>query len=509
MKKRIILTLAISIISMVLLAVSVSAIDLITSTSDEFGTVTVVDGMTSTVTDTTAKVVLKNEDGTFSTYYTYYIYPTLNWRGGMSAPNFDGLNEALGTLYINASIVRIELVSDCKYIELPSDCNTYLKELLIPEDINTTTLYRTYFKALEKINIPSKITTISSNTFDGTTTLKYVTFGDDFAMTSLPAAMFCGCSSLEEIRLPNSVTSIGNSFFANCTSLKRIYLGENLDKIGISILVNVTNAKIYASSKWFTTNAPAHNSFAYDGHAPTDVTLYYVGTKAEAEALAAKSNHNGIKNATLVEYDATKSDDYYVNPSQTAWTIVYGYNKCKAFYDNEHLPSQTTYEFEGEKYLSVCNAYSGCPRCLQSVPTKVCDALFVNKGYSKEKDGTSFTYGILINATEIEKYEQALGTTLDYGFIIQSYKDGDDGKILGADGVAQEGALVLDFTEITNLNLTIYNLKITGIQTQAQQSFSLYCAAYIIDGANVSYIGASATDAAVPVTYLTIPTKED
>ena len=203
MKRKALFILIATLIFAFIFAISSNAVT--GSTSDEFGNVTAVDGLSSKSTDTDAKVVLKNEDGTFSTYYTYYIYPTFNWRGGMSQPNFSGLNNAVGASYDSNSIIRIELLSDCKYIELPGECNTYLKELLIPEDINTTTFYRTYFNALEKINIPSKITTISANTFDGTETLKYVTFGKDFAMTSLPNAMFSGCSSLEEIRLPNSV----------------------------------------------------------------------------------------------------------------------------------------------------------------------------------------------------------------------------------------------------------------------------------------------------------------
>ena len=515
MKKKITFAFAMTILLGFLLVISVSAVT--GSSSDEFGDATVVEGLTSKSTDMDAKVVLKNDDGTFSTYYTYYIYPTFNWRGGMSAPNFTGLNEALGTSYTNASIIRIELLSDCKYIELPSECNTYLKELLIPEDINTTTLYRTYFKALEKINIPSKITTISSNTFDGTSTLKYVTFGEDFAMTSLPAAMFSGCSSLEEIKLPNSVTSIGNSFFANCTSLKKICLGENLDKIGSSIIVNVTNAQIYASSKWFTTNAPAHNSFAYAGHTPTDVTLYYVGTKSEAEALMAKSNHNGIKKATLVEYDATKPDDYYINPNQTAWTIVYGYNKCKAFYGNEHdekilnacqygctrgcgavemlenpqheLERNVTYggSLTVDYYKSI-NVVELCKNCKLESLNQDIDPLFTDKGYSVDLEGVGVCQSFKVNFDAIELYKQYVNGDFEYGLVASI--DNENPLVIDNGAVKTVGKAIS--TGMTNTSFELLQIKVVGIPAEQENARIVGCA-YALDNGKIYYLSENAT----------------
>jgi len=500
MKKTLLLFFA-ALIFACTFAISSSA-SMIKAESDEFGEVTVVEGLPTKSTDLTAKVVLKNEDNTFSTYYTYYIYPKFNWRGGMSAPDFKGLNEALGTSYDNSSIIRIELLSDCKYIELPSECNTYLKEMLIPEDINTTTLYRTYFKALEKINIPSKITSISANTFDGTSTLKYVTFGEDFAMTSLPNAMFSGCSSLEEIKLPNSVTSIGVSFFANCTSLKRIYLGESLDISGNSMIVGVTTAKIYASSKWFSTNAPVSNSFAYAGHTPTDITLYYVGTKQEAEALKAKSNHNGIKNAELVEYDPTKSDDYYVKSEQKAWTIVYGYNKCKAFYNGEHLNDNspcvincdrcktyglekenavhsisTTIEYESYDKAGAKIVYCKNDGCVHRI-SEVRAPLFNCLGYSSPESGESgIAIGFVVNNEAIAEYENMTGQKIKYGVFVALKDKLGNNSVFSEDGVASEGVLSL---EISSVSFVMFELRVMGFATDEQKSAKLAMGAYVV-----------------------------
>ena len=506
MKQKLLLSILIILIFICTLAISVNAVS--GAATDEFGTVTTVNGLTSVSTDTDALVVLKNADGTFSTYYTYYIYPKFNWRGGMSAPDFTGLNSALGTSYNNSSIIRIQLLSDCKYIELPSECNTNLKELYIPEDINTTTFYRTYFTVLEKVNIPSCITSISANTFDGTSTLKYVTFGESFSMTSLPNAMFSGCASIEEIRLPNSVTSIGMSFFNGCTSLKTIYLSENLVTSGKSMLVNVTNAKIYASSKWFSTSEPNSASFSYVGHAPSDITLFYVGTKAEAEALKAKSTHNGIKNATLVEYDPTKSDDYYVIPNQTAWTIVYGYSKCLAFYDGHNITDDTTLSFTD--YTSEIFEMSGCSRnCGVNYVVNKYAPIFTFVGYSvKENDATALCAGYTVNHASMAVYKK-YNTSVNLSYGIVASKPNADGSAL----LKSENGNVLAIkstTVVANVDTSYagYDFVLRGFNDGNKDTALVICS-YVFDGTSIMYMTDACT-ATVPtaITFSEVLTKQ-
>jgi hypothetical protein len=64
MKKRIILTLTALAIFTFILALSISAVDLITSQSDEFGTVNIIAGIneSTTIQDKTSRVVLLNAD---------------------------------------------------------------------------------------------------------------------------------------------------------------------------------------------------------------------------------------------------------------------------------------------------------------------------------------------------------------------------------------------------------------------------------------------------------------
>ena len=75
MKKKLFLILAMVALMVVAFAFSVSAVT--GSQSNEYGAVTEVDGMESlakTYSDHDSRVVLKNADGTFTTYPSYYIY---------------------------------------------------------------------------------------------------------------------------------------------------------------------------------------------------------------------------------------------------------------------------------------------------------------------------------------------------------------------------------------------------------------------------------------------------
>ena len=52
---------------------------------------------------------------------------------------------------------------------------------------------------------------------------------------------FEGCSSLETINIPNSLTSIGSSAFAECSSLETITIPNSVTSIGYSAFGDCTN----------------------------------------------------------------------------------------------------------------------------------------------------------------------------------------------------------------------------------------------------------------------------
>ena len=73
---------------------------------------------------------------------------------------------------------------------------------------------------LERVTIPNSVTTIWSGAFQGCTSLKSITIPD--SVTEIRTNLFKDCTSLVDITLPNSVTRIWGDAFKGCTSMKSI-----------------------------------------------------------------------------------------------------------------------------------------------------------------------------------------------------------------------------------------------------------------------------------------------
>lgn len=78
--------------------------------------------------------------------------------------------------------------------------------------------------------IPKTVTDISS-AFSGNTSIKKVSFEKGTEITNVGNSAFEGCSSLENIIIPDGVTSIGSHAFGSCTSLVRIVIPDSVTVI--------------------------------------------------------------------------------------------------------------------------------------------------------------------------------------------------------------------------------------------------------------------------------------
>lgn len=145
--------------------------------------------------------------------------------------------------------------------------------------------------------------------------------------------------------------------------------------------------------------------------------------------------------------------------------------------------------------------------CEHSEEPTVAEALFVNKGYTKEEgaNGSSLAYGISINKEAIDAYENASGETVIYGFVVGAVPTEPTGDLVNENGeTLLSGAVLVDFTEIDYSKYSIYNVKLTTIKTDAQKSLSIYFNAYAIVNKNVRYFGEEETTKAVAISYNTI-----
>ena len=289
--------------------------------------------------------------------------------------------------------------------------------------------------------------------------------------------------------IPNSVIFLNNEAFRG-SDLTSLTIGEGLITHGGSPFLYTGGAdNVYISVNALTKLQSAINKLIENKNA----TIYFDGDFDEATALmnkiiSADSNYK----ITLVDYKTTTERGDVKNVC-----LFYNYNRCDAFYRGDHQ-NATTYGFSGEKYVSEYCKFEGCVNCDNKQTTSY-GKLIINKGYSTENMGDGFSFGITFNKEAIALYEEKAGTTFNYGFVAGKITEGDSGLIVNANG---EKATDNVFTTLfTNTEYELFTVKVTGIDNDEFKAKDIYCSAFIIDGAEIFYLGDTVTSAAVPVSY--------
>ena len=497
MKRKLFLTFLIISILAFALAISTSAV-VTGSTSSEFGEVTTIPGIDfSTITDKTSRVVLKNADNTYSTYPAYYVVAKVGYFNGYDQPsdmNFGPLNDATGESYDASKIVRLEYPTDAPVIRLPSACKTNIVEIKFPANSQVTTIGSYLFQnytALEKINIPGSITSFTgANVFSGCSALKEVSFDDDFNLTSLPGQLFVNCTSLEYIVMPNCVESIGSSFTSGCTSLKAIYLSENLTSVGSNAFNVPATTNFYMSAETFASADSVGKGYfyQYNNTAASQSTVYFVGTKAEAEALVKKATYDPIKNASLIEYDMTKPDSYYIPESPTVWTIVYNYNECNAFYGREHnIADEPALTFKD--LLTGFHTSAYCERCEMASIVESYGAVFKMHGYSAKIGGDDICVSYAINKTAYEGYKKLTGKDVSFGVVakVLASNESEAEVLINDNGALSYTGKIINAPVPMGLGSVSFRIK--GFSADSSYyALNLVMCAYVFDGEEVDYI---------------------
>ncbi len=511
MKKKFLLVISMVALFVCVFAITVSAA-MTGSTSDGFGEKISIDGMSTSgmATDDGSRVVLKHTvDGVtyYNTYPANYIVTNKNYN----RIDYININAALAKngetfTYDDTSVIRLEMPASSTNTNGEVKVMSNLKELIfLPGSLQTSFNTQEFLNAsFERIVIPSSITkTSNGNVFNNCVNLKEVVFQEGFSCTSLGSGWFAGCTALETITIPASVTSVGANFFSGCTALKSVYM-ENVTSFGKYWLVNCSDGiMLYVSS-----GVTSLGQFSYDNSNPKAV-VFYTGEYDGASAIK-EAGSKVIKNASLVEYDITKLDSYYVPTSPEAWTIVYDYNKCNAFYNGEHendispcvincdrcktygvakenpvhrLDSKVKYTSYTEKGLYIVGCTNeGCSHAI----TEEMPALFACLGYSAPENGDGgITLGFLVNNEAVAEYEEMTDKVVNYGVFAVSGKKLGDNEIFGEDGTAAGGVLSFEITT----SFEAFEIKIDGFKTDDQKEAMLAIGAYVkvTEGEEVTY----------------------
>ncbi len=522
MKKKLLL-LALCAIICCFFTLSVSA-----ASTNEFGTVETSDtiDLTGMATDTQTRVVLY--DGTeYHTYPAQYIVTAAT----DITFNFDKINEAFGKSYVNNSVIRLEVPRHVLVIdsgEFNYGKNNNLKEVFFPADSKVYKFAWGCFESntgLEKINLPASLTELhGQNNFAKCAALKEVTFDEGYSVSYIPLNFFQSCTSLEKIVFPNCVTEIRGGAFAGCSKLKTIIFGNSLQTMGGPMSDCSTSgstwylpASFYSSS---VTSEPPSNMFHWAGEQtngvsgtsnnPKNITFVYTGTKAEAEALQARfkaadaaigENCVGLSrlyNAILcteAEYEELTGNK--VGEGAAGYYLVYDYNPCKAFYNDKHATSgNATMQFNGYMeditFTDTCTR-SGCGKSDVDA-SKTIGAIFKCLGYSYTESSIGGTYSMAqffgVDETNLQKYEELMGTTLSFGVIAKANVVEAD-QVVGAISPSLDGEKVL-YKDFTNDKHNYFEIKVSNIKAELKDTKIVFCA-YVIENGKIFYLNNNQT----------------
>ncbi|MBE6625107.1 MAG: leucine-rich repeat domain-containing protein [Ruminococcaceae bacterium] len=372
--------------------------------------------------------------------------------------------------------------------------------------------------SLKYFKLPEGITSIASDLFSGCSSLESVEI--PYGVTSIGANAFMNCDSITEITLPNSVVSFAKKSFAYMDNLETINFGAGLTNIYASDhncenLDGCTKLKyVYLPDTFATTVQNTGNNILQTG---TNVTMFFTGNLEQAEALRTKltasATNNLIKNATFIDYTAPENaniDFKTYAQTQGKTILVYNYNECEAFYNNDHnYQNETNNCLDGVTctrcddnvtsftqhnmketlvyangftavgvYNKFCTNASNC--AYEKAENVEAPAIFKTNetnGFStKGEDGIAFG-GFVLDSEALDEYNRVNGdATIKYGVILinPDYLDGKESFFVNGEVNASKGFIQTDMSNARYANISI---AITGFKGNAE-NLSLILAIY-------------------------------
>ena len=539
MKKKLLLTMVVVAIFTLLFAMCVFAAAPIPQKPDlgvDFGAVTTIDGFeapSSLYTSTDERVLLVDEEGNYVTYPTYYVTKdnaTFDF-------DFSKLNSAQSIQYSKKSVVMVE----------------------IPDGV--TTISGSYFAgtgnfpACVSVQFPGSVTSYGASMFSTNSVIRCVEFLDGTEPITMGDSMFggnwnSGPANICYVKFPNNLTSIGINTFGKAKGTgvsKTIIFGESLESIGTGFFGESTpgdtDTFLYVSDVFFTKTAMFENLFGneapYHGNL-LRLTMFYTGTKEQAEALAAKGlsvqtgymwDENKLKIVSASEYDYATH-----KPTQNkSITIVYDFSKCDAFYNGthdeqklnscqfgcargcgvvallenpEHVYSKTVMYGEGTEVdffanITVCETCQNCNT--QNGEPTIINPLFTDKGYSVCLFETGIVYSYITNSDAIDTYKSLVSSDFEYGLVASKFEGTPLSYENGA-AVAGNGTISANMTK--RQDYKYLEIKVVGLSSEHLDT-KIVCCGYVRLGEEIYYISVDGTSqSAQGKTYNSLNTEE-
>ena len=129
--------------------------------------------------------------------------------------------------------------------------------------------------SLETVSIPSSISVVQSGAFEGCRNLSDIAFSED--ITIISSETFKDCINLTNFTIPSSVTEIGNRAFEN-SGLVEIDIPENVETMAANVFLDCNNlADIYLH--WAEGEKPSGWNMNWNNGVSENVTIHYAGNE--------------------------------------------------------------------------------------------------------------------------------------------------------------------------------------------------------------------------------------
>ena len=305
-------------------------------------------------------------------------------------------------------------------------------------------------------------------------------------ITSIGSYAFFGHKSQQSVlKIPNGVTTIGDHAFVRDRNVPKIdgtveiYLPASLTGFTGSY-----NFEYWDFDVMYIPSGLTIAQGVVNGTLDKGVVYYYTGAKDSLTI-------HGTNNSALLNAEWISADEFSSASADKNY-IVYGYNKCDAFYNSEHLTAEQTYDFTS--FTEKSYVKSICSRCNQGTILKEVAPLFTCLGYSAYENGTGgIAIGFIVDNIAIAEYEELTGKTLKYGVFAVSQKKLGNAEIFGENG-ATSGVVVAD---VTSHGFSVFELKVVGFNEESidtKLAIGAYVATTDGEATKYSYIQSGTPD---------------
>lgn len=351
-------------------------------------------------------------------------------------------------------------------------------------------------------------TSIGDDAFRGCSLLKTVVINTN--ISKIGGHAFADDTNLESITLPKSVTTltIGDYAFEKAGKLTEIILPIGLDTLKDGVF-NQCGLKRVVMPHTVTTIS--NGVFKNCGN----MAIIYTGTSADTLINLTNSSNNGaIKNADIekisyADYDAA---------THTSKVIVYGFNICDAYYNNEHQNDGNSCvlycgrceksEYLGENAVHVFGEYTivyeeyikagkkisvcqneGCVHNDEANPVyEDVNPIITLRGYSAKIAGSEVCIGYAVDNDALVEYNTVSENKFSMGVVAYIPDENETDIDPINDDLSLKDAQHTIFAQIaTDMNYAGFDFKLRGFG-ESEYELPLVMCAYVKDDNGVRYI---------------------